>query len=160
MAYKTAPPIIITIVLACFWGESIGQRPGQTVLSCRCSPLFLPQSLKVGARKRKWGRQPYCHTSAFARSRAGNAMQLFACSLPLLKGEMLSVFFFFCFLWSGSCPLPFFGKKNSLLLRFGLCDKFSGANFCFCSFFGSVCFWYGFAYGFRVFSHNFAPDVS
>ena len=49
--------------------------------------------------------------------------------------------------------------RSSLLLRVGLCDKFSGANFCFCSLFGSLCFWCGFAYGFCVFSCNFALEA-
>ena len=74
----------------------------------------------------------------------------FSLALPFVTGGNAVRFVFLCFFRSGSCPLPFFWQ-SPLLLRAGFCETFSGANFCFCSFFGSVCFWYGFAYGFRVF---------
>ena len=71
---------------------------------------------------------------------------------------MLSVFLFCVFFSVWFLSFAVFWQ-SSLLLRAGFCEKFSGANFCFCSLFGSVCFWYGFAYGFRVFSRNFAPEM-
>ena len=64
----------------------------------------------------------YCHT-------------IFCLLSPFWEGKCCPFFFFFIcvFLWSGSCPLPFFGKVL-FLLKVGLRDKFSGANFCFCFF--------------------------
>ena len=156
MAYKTAPPIIITIVLACFWGESIGQRPGQTVLSCRCSPHFLPQSPKVGAGRGNGGGN---RIVTQMRSLGLGQVMLRNCLLalsPFLKGEMLSVFFFFVFCGLVLVLCRFFGKV--LFFLGSVCA--TGTNFCFCSLFGSVCCWYGFAYGFCVFSRNFALEVS
>ena len=155
MAYQTAPPTI-TMMVYVVLGMSMGQCPGRSVQNCPCSPHFLPQPSKTEAGRGSGGATvlsdkclcmtdgPYCHANDW-------------CSCPLTKGEMLSVFFI-CVFFVCFAPFAVFWQ-SSLLLRVGLRDKFSGANFCFRSLFGSLCFWCGFAYGFCVFSCNFAPEV-
>ena len=124
--------------LGFFREMSMGQCPGRSVQNCPCSPHFLPQPSKTEAGRGSGGATvlsdkcfcttggPYCHANDW-------------CSSPLTKGEMLSVFFICVF-----CGLVFvlcrFFWQSSLLLRAGFCDKFSGANFCFCFLFGSLCF--------------------
>ena len=70
---------------------------------------------------------------------------------------MLPVLFVFCFfvVWFSSFAVFW---QSSLFLRVGLCDKFSGANFCFLFFVffsASFCFWWGLAY---VFVYYFASS--
>ena len=64
------------------------------------------------------GRQPYCHTLV------GTSI----CFSPFLKGEMLSVFFFLCFLCLVRCPLPFFPV---LLVLGSLLEKIFGSELLF-----------------------------
>ena len=156
VAYQTAPPIIITIVfLASFWGKSIGQRPGQSVLSCRCSPHSLPQSPKVGAGRGNGGGN---RIVTQMRSLGLGQVRSHICSLalPFVEGGNAVRFSLLCLFRSGSCPLPFFGQ-SSLLLRAGFCENFSGANFCFrfpfwvLLFLIGICLWFS-----RIFS-QFRP---
>ena len=53
--------------------------------------------------------QPYCHTDAFARYRAGT-VTFFSWLFPTDEGGNAVRFSLLFFLRSGSCPLPFFGK--------------------------------------------------
>ena len=69
---------------------------------------------------------------------------------------MLPVFLFFCFLWSGSCPLPFFWQ-SSLLLRAGFAKNFRERTFVFAFFFGPCVFGMDLPMVFCVFFRNFAP---
>ena len=80
-------------------------------------------------------------------------------SLPFFDGEMLSVFFpFVFFLWSGSRPLPFFGRV--LFLGSVCAINFRVRTFVFCFLPVALCFWWGFAYVFFcVFSCKFAPEA-
>ena len=111
VAYKTAPPIIIIIIV--FWGLSTERCPGLSVLNRLCSPHLLPQSPKAGAGRGGggagrtvtqmlfWLGGPYCH-----------AIASLICSVS--KGEMLSVFFTLCFLCLVRCLLSLFFRSSLL----------------------------------------------
>ena len=91
-----------------FRGQSMGQCPGRSIQNCPCSPHFLPQPSKIEAGRGSGGATVLSDKRSCVSG-----------GLPV----------FFCFVQSGSCPLPFFWQ-SSPFLRVGLCDKFSGASFC------------------------------
>ena len=91
VAYRTAPPHCNYDGFR-FLGQSTGQWPGLLVLGCRCSPHFLPLTV-LSHKCVRQVESRYCHTIV------GLPSPFFECP-----------FFFTCvFLWSGSCPMPFFG---------------------------------------------------
>ena len=135
----------------------MGQCPGRSVQNCPCSPHFLLQPCKTEAGRGIGGATvlsdkclsmtggPYCHANAW-------------CSSPLTKGKMLPVFFSFVFLWSGPCPLPLFGRV--LFFLGSVCAITFRARTFFCFLSVALCFWWGFAYVFCVFSCcEFAPEA-
>ena len=138
-------------------GKSIGQWPGLPVLSCRCSPHFLPLSPKVGAGRGNGGGNRI--VTQMRSLSIGQVRSLkCACSPPCLKGEMLSVFLICVFVvWFLSFAVFW---QSSLLLRVGLCNKFSGANFCFLLSFCVLEFLIGICLCFSRISCKFAPEES
>ena len=77
---------------------------------------------------------------------------------PSDEGGSAPRFFHLCFLQSCSRLFAVFWQ-SSLLLRVGLRDKFSGANFCFLLSFCGLVFLVGIACVFCLFSCKFAPEA-
>ena len=128
MAYKTAPPIIITIVFRFFRGKSTGQRPGQTVLSCRCSPHSLPQSPKAGAGRGNGGGNrivTQMRSLGIGQVRSHN----FSLALPFVEGGNAVRFFFLCFFGLVLVLCRFLAKFSSSKGRF--LRKFFGSELLF-----------------------------
>ena len=76
---------ILLLMVAATWGRASDSVPDrQSCPELSVLPPLPPAVPQSRGRKRKWGRQPYCHTNAFAKSRAGNVTQLFVCSPPFL----------------------------------------------------------------------------
>ena len=98
VAYQTAPPggpPHCNYDGFRFLGQSAGQWPGLPVLSCRCSPHFLPLSPKVGAGRGSGG----CNrTVTQTRSLSTEQVLSHNCwfALPLFEGECCP-FFHLCF---------------------------------------------------------------
>ena len=110
VAYKTAPPITMTIVFGLFFGGRASDRvPDSNVPNCRCSPHFLPQSPKVGAGRGSGGGNRIV-TQMRSLGIGQVLSRKFLITLPPVEGGNAVRFSLLCFFRSGFCPLPFFGK--------------------------------------------------
>ena len=119
VAYKTAPPIIITIVFGLFFGEEhrTVPRTDSTVPNCRCSPHFLPQSPKVGA-----GRGSGGGNRIVTQMRSLGIGQVlsrnFQLTLPLVEGGNAVRFSLLCFFGLVLVLCRFLAKFSSSKGRF------------------------------------------
>ena len=136
---RRRPQLLSRLFLASFGGKSIGQCPGQFVLSCRCSPHFLPQSPKVGAGRGSGGGNRIV-TQMRSLGIGQVLSRKFLLTLPLVERGNAVRFSLLCFFFrSGFCPLPFFGKvlffSGSVFAK-----NFRERAFVFAFFFGLLCF--------------------
>ena len=137
---RRRPQLLSRLFLGCFLGKSIGQCPRQTVLSrtVGAPPTSSRSPLKYGA-----GRGSGGGNRIVTQMRSLGIGQVlsrnFQLTLPLVEGGNAVRFSLLCFFSVWFLSFAVFWQ-SSLLLRVGYCEKFSGANFCFCFLFGPLCF--------------------